>query len=169
MTKRSYYFNCLLITLGVLGAIVGIWDTFNRLGQDSVVTVDELSHSHVDAPHINVTGVPSGQQMEQVFSSSLNVTNVDRLNNTVNDSLQSNFSLEGKAVKDVVNIATNISTTEAAENSSHVSFKKLEKVDKASQVRLPPNNATKVKNTNITTSTNDTLKNQHVRSKRKLS
>ena len=99
ISRRDWYFNCLLILLGVLGALVGLWDTINRMSQDSVVNRDELSHSlSIATPIDNATGdvlqstlfLKTPSQMEEVFSPSISVN--------VSNQYPANISIEKPAV-----------------------------------------------------------------------
>ncbi|KAK7076893.1 hypothetical protein SK128_002407 [Halocaridina rubra] len=45
LTKKQWYFDAMLIFLGVTGSIIGVWDAFNRIHEhDPSVRVDEFSH-----------------------------------------------------------------------------------------------------------------------------
>lgn len=57
LTRRQRYFDLLLITLGVLGSVVGLWDAFDRMSQahDPLLAVDEFSsHKNASAHHQTV-------------------------------------------------------------------------------------------------------------------
>ncbi|XP_066980114.1 uncharacterized protein [Macrobrachium rosenbergii] len=44
LTKRQWYFDAMLIFLGISGSIIGVWDAFNRMnGHDQVVELNEFS------------------------------------------------------------------------------------------------------------------------------
>lgn len=54
LTRRQRYFDLLLITLGVLGSVVGLWDAFDRMSQahDPLLALDEFSsHKNTSAHH----------------------------------------------------------------------------------------------------------------------
>ena len=82
---------------------MGLWDTINRMSQDSVVNRDELSHS-IATPIDNATGDPlqskyinqstlflkTPSQMEEVFSPSISVN--------VSNQFPANISIEKPAV-----------------------------------------------------------------------
>ncbi|XP_045132229.1 amino acid transporter ANT1-like [Portunus trituberculatus] len=54
LTRRQRYFDLLLITLGVLGSVVGLWDAFDRMSQahDPLLALDEFSsHKNASAHH----------------------------------------------------------------------------------------------------------------------
>nr|XP_053628268.1 LOW QUALITY PROTEIN: uncharacterized protein LOC128685722 [Cherax quadricarinatus] len=91
LTKRQKYFDILLIVLGVLGSIVGLWDALNRMneGHEALLKVDELSSVKNGTLHninISVSASQVGYQHQlsaNVFSSvSMAEENFSKFNRT---------------------------------------------------------------------------------------
>ncbi|CAL4065965.1 unnamed protein product, partial [Meganyctiphanes norvegica] len=45
ITKRQYYFDVMLIFLGVTGSVIGLWDALSRMGHDPLLDVNEFSQA----------------------------------------------------------------------------------------------------------------------------
>lgn len=63
LTRRQRYFDVLLIVLGVVGSVVGLWDAFDRMSKahDPLLALDEFSshknasiHHHTAPPHLSL-------------------------------------------------------------------------------------------------------------------
>ncbi|KAG0717320.1 Amino acid transporter AVT3C [Chionoecetes opilio] len=63
LTRRQRYFDVLLIVLGVVGSVVGLWDAFDRMSQahDPLLALDEFSshknastHHNPASPHLSL-------------------------------------------------------------------------------------------------------------------
>lgn len=92
LPKRQKYFDIMLIVLGVIGSIVGLWDAFNRMneGHEALLEVNEFSsvkngslhtgHASTSAP------VNSLEALSTIVLSNISVSekNLDRLSKAQN-------------------------------------------------------------------------------------
>lgn len=73
LTKRQYYFDVMLIVLGILGSVIGLWDALSRMGHDQL-DVNEFSqapgkfvnstysyHSHPSVPRVTQNSLDIAQ------------------------------------------------------------------------------------------------------------